>query len=253
VKQPLVYAEQAPSTALAAHVRCYWAITGEALELGTSWRVLPDGCADVIFDFGRGARWVGTMTRAVDVVRSGRWDVFGIRFAPGGLHAFSGLPLHPFTDRNVRLDAVDPLHLLDLEDELAELASFRQRCRLAERVLAGALPRAKSIEIAPMLAWLDACDELPRVHSLASRVGMTSRTLERRFRDALGIGPKQHLRFLRVERARRLIEKRGLQGAEIAAAAYFADEAHFIHEFRRITGRTPGAYRREMFGRRAML
>jgi AraC-like DNA-binding protein len=245
-----VYAEQPPSTALASHVRCYWAITGHAPDVGASWRVLPDGCADVIFDFAHGARWVGTMTRAIDVVRSGRWDVFGIRFAPGGLHAFSGLPLHPFTDLNVALGAVDPLHLTDLEDELAPIADFRGRSAVAERVLAGHLPGAKRIELARLLAWLDACDELPRVSHLAARVGMTSRTLERRFRDALGVGPKQHLRFLRVERARRMIDESGLQGADIAAAAYFADEAHFIHEFRRITGRTPGAYRRETAGER---
>jgi AraC-like DNA-binding protein len=239
----LSYEERAPSTALAQHVRCYWTLRGGTAIERRSWRVLPDGCADAIFEPRRPVRWVGTMTRAIEVERADRTDIFGIRFAPGGLHALTGCPLHPLTDRDAEIRAGDPLDLTRLEDELREWTRFADRCRLVDRTLRRALARAEPVALAPMLEWLESESELPRVRSLAARVGMTARTLERRFRDALGVGPKQHLRFLRVERARRLLDRGGLRGAEIAAAADFTDEAHFIHEFRRFTGTTPAAYR----------
>jgi AraC-like DNA-binding protein len=187
------------------------------------------------------------MTRAIEVHRPNRTDIFGIRFAPGGLYALTGQPLYPLTDGEVEIHGADPLGLTRLEDALEGGSAFEDRCRLLDRTLARALERAEPVELAPMLDWLESQSELPRVRSLALHAGMTARTLERRFRAALGVGPKQHLRFLRVERARRLIEKGGLRGAEIAAAAHFADEAHFIHEFRRLTGTTPTTYRSRAF------
>jgi AraC-like DNA-binding protein len=238
----LVYAERAPAHALAQHVRCYWTLQGPTSIDGV-WRVLPDGCADAIFEPARAARWVGTMTRAIEVRRVGRADIFGIRFAPGGLHALTGQPLHPFTDRDVDIRSADPLDLTRVEDELRATTDFVERCRLVDAALGRALAHAEPVAIAPMLGWLETQEDLPRVRALAIRAGMTARTLERRFQDALGVGPKQHLRFLRVERARRLIERGGLRGAEIAAAAHFSDEAHLIHEFRRFTGTTPSMYR----------
>jgi AraC-like DNA-binding protein len=210
--------------------------------------VLPDGCADAIFEPARAVRWVGTMTRPIEVRRPDRTDIFGVRFAPGGLHALTGQPLYPITDAEAEIRGADPLRLAGLEDALQATPRFDDRCRLLDRALLRALERAEPVSLAPMLAWLEAQSELPRVRSLAAQVGMTARTLERRFQAALGVGPKQHLRFLRVERARRLLEKGGLRGAEIAALAYFTDEAHFIHEFRRFTGTTPATYRSNLVG-----
>jgi AraC-like DNA-binding protein len=224
-------------------VRCYWTLGGGVAIEKRSWRVFPDGCADAIFEPTRPVRWVGTMTRAIEVERRDRTDIFGIRFAPGGLHALTGQPLHPLTDCDVEIREGDPLDLTHLEDEVRKATRFADRCRIVDRALRRALARAEPVALGPMLEWLDSQDELPRVRSLAARAGMTSRTLERRFREALGVGPKQHLRFLRIERARRLLESGRLHGAEIAAASFFADEAHFIHEFRRFAGTTPAAYR----------
>ena len=71
--------EVTPAAQLERHVRCYWAMGATSLKAPISWRVLPDGCADAIFEPSRGARWVGTMTRAIEVARAGvRIDLGGV-------------------------------------------------------------------------------------------------------------------------------------------------------------------------------
>lgn len=55
----------------------------------------------------------------------------------------------------------------------------------------------------------------------------------------------QHLKRLRVEEAVRLLETTTRSYADIAASLGFADQSHFIRQFKDLTGATPGQYRRE--------
>jgi AraC-like DNA-binding protein len=245
----LEYLEKNPDLRLSGHVRCYWSLAGWAAP-GAFWRVLPDGCADALFDVAAqaGGRWVGTMTRALEVSGQGRADLFGIRFAPGGLAAMAGASLQDLSDATADLGML-PLPALDgLRDALCDRATFDERCAAADAALLRALPSALPVPLAPVLSWLDACPSLPDVPALAARLGTSGRTLERRFLEGLGVRPKQHLRYLRFERARRLLPRRDLRVADIAAALEYSDEAHLIHEFRRFAGETPGAFRRALLG-----
>jgi len=78
------YREIAPSPRLARTIECFWTI--EQLGPEPLHRVLPDGCADILFtrDGGAGAiEAVGPMTRYRDFpVPAGRLLV-GVRFHPG--------------------------------------------------------------------------------------------------------------------------------------------------------------------------
>ncbi|WP_449423271.1 helix-turn-helix domain-containing protein [Rhodanobacter lindaniclasticus] len=55
--------------------------------------------------------------------------------------------------------------------------------------------------------------------------------------------PHQHLRWLRFERARKLLLQRDHRAVDVALAAGYSDQAHFVREFRRFAGVTPGRYR----------
>jgi AraC-like DNA-binding protein len=235
------YVEAVPAGSLRPFVQRYWSRRGRAAA-GDEVVVLPDGCADVILDLrsGRGVV-VGTMTRALRVGEAGEVDAFGIRFAPGGLHALSALPLQPLTDRTVSLADLDPLRLAALAEALCA-ARFGDRCAAADRaLLAEARARAATPPpLAPLLARLERAPSLPRVSALAAELGVAERTLERRFLAAVGVGPKVFLRWLRFERARTLLAA-GHPAGEVAAALY-ADQAHLVHEFRSFAGEPPGAW-----------
>jgi AraC-like DNA-binding protein len=253
------YQELLPAPALDPFVRCYWQLQGGTPVGGVVRRILPDGCADVIFELGERsrfsggshprARWVGTMTRAVVLESHGVVDTFGVRFAPGGLWALSRMPLYPLTDHHVALVDADPLRLAWLVEPLATAPSFVGRKRLVDTALTRALAFGVSLPtVARLIAKIQEATDIPTVVRLEELSGYTARTLERRFPEALGVTPKQYLRFLRFERARRLLRS-GMSGAEVAAEAGYADQAHLSHEFRRLAGISPTGFARES-GRR---
>jgi hypothetical protein len=103
-----VYAEVAPSPALAPWVECYWSARGVASP-GLPNRVLPDGCADVIVDLGGAPRAfaVGPMRTASVVAMTGAVDLFGVRFHPGAGAALLGTPLDALCDRDAALERRD--------------------------------------------------------------------------------------------------------------------------------------------------
>ncbi|WP_242451840.1 DUF6597 domain-containing transcriptional factor [Rhodanobacter sp. T12-5] len=103
------YRESSPSPFLHEWIAAYWSIDSAADGAPATQRILPDGCADLICDFSGMSprmRWVGTMTRAIEVQAAGRQDLFGIRFVPGGLFPLLGAPLSLLTDDSAEFAAL---------------------------------------------------------------------------------------------------------------------------------------------------
>lgn len=243
------YAELLPCPPLRPLLRCCWSVRGTRPVDGTPWRVLPDGCADLLFDLGAAtpqAHWIGTMTRAVLVpaTASAPLDLFGLRFAPGGLHALIGAPLAACTDQRVAIDLWSALWTRDLLDHLAERPDLASRLQCVERALLRARPDTDALRAVDALDSL-ARGPLPqRVGDLAAQWGMTERTLERRFDAWIGVRPKQHLRYLRFERLLpRLLA--GESPATLAADLGYADQSHLIRDVQAFAGISPTGLRRE--------
>lgn len=210
--------------------------------------MLPDGCADLLFDLGGEepqAHWIGTMRRAVLVpARRNAVDLFGLRFAPGGLHALLGMPLSVCTDRRVALDQWPAAWARDLMDRLAGQPSLAARLHSVETALRRARPSADALQAVTALAALERGPLPVSVRDLSARWGLTERTLERRFDAWLGVRPKQHLRYLRFERLLpRLLE--GEACAALTTDLGYADQSHLIREVRAFADASPSELVRE--------
>ncbi len=81
------------------------------------------------------------------------------------------------------------------------------------------------------------------VDSVAKAVGVSRRTLERRFRDSTGRSIAQELRRLRLMKAKRLLAETDLLVKQIAHETGFRNSARLHEVFVREEGTTPGAYR----------
>lgn len=92
------------------------------------------------------------------------------------------------------------------------------------------------------------------IESLARRAAMSGRTLQRRFRDATGLGPYEWLIRERVALAKDMLETRPrLSIAIVAQRAGFGSEESMRRHFRRIVMTSPAAYRQQFGENRASL
>ncbi len=81
------------------------------------------------------------------------------------------------------------------------------------------------------------------IDDLARHVGLSRRSLARRFHDAAGVSPLAFVQRIRVERAVHLLETTDLSIEAVAEAVGHNGVAAFRRIFRRETGRAPSAYR----------
>ena len=83
------------------------------------------------------------------------------------------------------------------------------------------------------------------VEELVKRSGMAERTFKRRFSQATGFAPLEYVQRLRIEDAKRRLERTDAAADEISWKVGYEDPAFFRRLFKRVTGLTPGAYRRD--------
>jgi transcriptional regulator GlxA family with amidase domain len=82
------------------------------------------------------------------------------------------------------------------------------------------------------------------VEEMVRRSGLAERTFKRRFTDATGFSPIDYVQRLRIEDAKRRLERTDTSADEISWKVGYEDAAFFRRLFKRVTGMTPGAYRR---------
>ncbi|MEU7581433.1 helix-turn-helix domain-containing protein [Streptomyces sp. NPDC041068] len=99
--------------------------------------------------------------------------------------------------------------------------------------------------LAPLLAWAsEHLDEPIGIEDLAAHVGISGRTLARRFTDQLGVSPGQWLLSQRIGAARELLESTDLPLDAVARRAGLSSATNLRRRFLRALGTTPGGYRR---------
>jgi transcriptional regulator GlxA family with amidase domain len=82
------------------------------------------------------------------------------------------------------------------------------------------------------------------LEEMIKRAGLTERTFKRRFTDATGMSPIEYVQRLRIEDAKRRLERTEASVDEISWKAGYEEPAFFRRLFKRVTGLTPGAYRK---------
>jgi transcriptional regulator GlxA family with amidase domain len=76
------------------------------------------------------------------------------------------------------------------------------------------------------------------------RSKLAERTFKRRFASATGLTPMAYVQRLRIEDAKRRLERSSASVDEISFQVGYEDAAFFRRLFRRTTGLAPGAYRK---------
>lgn len=179
--------------------------------------------------------------------------LFGVRLRPGAAHQLFGVGGSMLGEHGDPRDlALRPFR--GLTERVAE-ALRRERARgpAVDR------PALRSVLLEPLRGLARHCAGPPwvagvldvirtedcfRVAELSQRTGITERTLERRFKDQLGVSPKFAARLVRVQRASAALSA-GRSAAAVASELGFSDQSHLCGETRRLLGFSPSGERFE--------
>lgn len=109
------------------------------------------------------------------------------------------------------------------------------------------LPSSEAHEatVAAAVRYLDAHFHEPlRIEQVAASVFLSPDRFTEVFVRVMGRTPRDYLRYIRLERAKLLLQTTGLSVSEVGAQSGWGEAAYFTRAFRAATGTTPSRYRK---------
>lgn len=257
------YKEYLPHSSLRDHVKCFWIMEREYTPEHPAEDVTPDAFIELILNFGapyvlqtEGATdremprafLVGLQSKPLNFRCDGTAKLVATRF-----YAWGALPF--LADRARGLDNLSATLGREWEDLAARVEpsvredDFDAAVAIVEDHLIARLLTAKvdlkRIQSAAKMLYLQKGQF--RVAELAEHCNLSSRQLQRQFQDVVGVSAKMLARSIRFEEVRKRLMLDPDQS--LTALAYeqgYADQAHFIHDFKEFADRTPGEFARDM-------
>lgn len=241
------YARFWPDEALAPFVEHYWTVRWDLAEPEVR-EVLPHPSVHLAVERGL-TRVVGIPSGRFTTRLEGEGRVLGVKFRPGGFRPWIQGPVCELTGRTLPPDEVLGSGATALEERaLAEADPAAAFERIESWLLRRRPPRDERAEWIAGVVERAATDRgITRVEHLVRGIGIGVRVLQRLFAEYVGVSPKWVIQRYRLHEAAERIAAGEVAGwADLALELGYADQAHFIRDFRRWVGRTPADYARRL-------
>lgn len=234
-----------PSADLEPYLEHFWAVRWDLRGMPSHRaETLPHPSMHLIFESGVGGRIAGVSRGKFSTLLEGAGGVFAAKFRPGGFYPFLRQPIATFTDRIVTPgsvwgpdgDAVGRA-VLALDDDDARMA-------VVEEFLRALRPEPdESATLAATIVYGIAADrEIRTVADVALRFGLNPRRLQRLFAQYVGVNPKWVIQRYRLHEATERLSRGPANQAALAQQLGYADQAHFVNDFKSTVGTSPAAY-----------
>lgn len=206
---------------------------------------IPDGCIDLVFDCdadGAGALVCGTRLEASSVLFERGHCYFGVRFIPGVKPDFLDASASELTNKEYCLQDVMP-NANQLIDYVLATKDFTKQVEVVSQFLS-TKSRQAAINVAQQIvAKICLHKGNIQVQDLERFSGYTSRTLQRLFKNEIGLTPKGFSRAIRCQSAVYNINHSDkLTFSNLATDLGFSDQPHFLREFKKLVNVTPLEY-----------
>lgn len=149
---------------------------------------------------------------------------------------------------NKTVDLID-LGYADLIRKLSDAKSHLHRIEIMCRFIEAQLKRKLVVSIPIIQIVLDneIIEQTDLVY-LQKRYGLSERTLERQFKNAMGISPKTFQRLVRFEKTLSLLKNPAYSNSAVVGHMLdYTDQSHFIKDFKRFTNITPSKFQKNNF------
>lgn len=229
--ESVIYTEIAPPPALSDLVHCFWEMRTET-ELAEDFTLhaMPDACVNLLFNQLdtriAGVTQLHTTHTSLDLGRE--FHYAGIQLFPGVWRGDPEATVDHYVgeayEGDLPLVAVSKAAAaFDLDGKAKVFAEFVEALQDADLVRANPVTAA----------ILTRLDDIHSVGHMAEVAALSPRQLQRALKATTGFSPHDLLKVLRVQHSFR-------EGYLLA----FADQSHFTHSFRKLTGYTPGQFKK---------
>ena len=258
------YHQYLPSPLLSGFVECYWTLRSPGKGADSIQRLIPGGRVELIFNLGDRFHWqfpgmeaqslacgrikvMGQRNKISFAWQEGNPHLIGVRFKPGGLAAFSKVPVSEILNQLLPAEYLFGYSVHDCIARLQGSVLDENQIKLLDEFLAKAIryePAQWSL-VSSTVNFMRTSPDNISIGEICRENQACYKKLERKFLQIVGYTPKNYYRIIRFNRAIREMAFRKNSLTSIGYECGFYDQAHFIKDFRLFTGTTPSLFRKE--------
>ena len=242
-------------------MHCIWTLEGDAASMESDVQpILPDGKSELIAHFGGSLRACprGRPSRTPTRHPFRRTAVESTcaaaevrpqnlcrrhRFRPDGAAGFLRESQDRYAGLTPSLSDVSPALARTLESVRSASDDPASVVTQLQSALERVVQPVADARVRHVVERIGRARGMVSISDLAAAVSLTPRHLERRFMQIVGMSPKRLARIARFQYALAMLDQlEPAPGTRTAAACGFADQAHFVRDFRELAGCPPGEH-----------
>ncbi len=241
-----MYQEIKPSKRLRHIIDSFWTFSNN--KTSKNYKVLPDACSDLIFDFNRNKSFLsGIMTNYQLRELGPESNLMGVRFKTEKFGSLSKIP--PLETKNLRIELAHVFSAKNLTilNRLSDLEKITDKVALLENFMDTSFRQNEQRQdqmIISVAQHIRSMHGMVPIGDLAKSHHISLRQLQRRFKNYIGLTTKEFSNIVRFKHAKKVITN--FKETSLLAIAFdtgFYDHSHMTHEFNRISGENPSYFR----------
>jgi len=248
----LNYRQMAPPEHLKAYIRYLWTWQGSTNT--QRFKIIADGCPGLIFQkserpsFYQNGKQVssffvyGQATKYAEVSFSESITI-GICFRPNALKSIFGIDAFELTDTCMELDDFIGEDGTCLYEQLVQSYSVQAQIALLLSFLESQIQDNHSTidqQISYAIDMIIRSKGTIALKYLESNLQLSQRTLERKFKQQIGLSPINFLRICRFQASLNQLKNKAYKKlSDVAYTNGYADQSHYIRSFKEFAGLSP--------------
>ena len=238
-------------------IKFYWFMESDS-EISIDNKLLPVNNTDIIINYSSPVAYekngksvipdrihFNGIRSSTEIIRqSGKVKVFGISFYPHGIYPLLKIPMREFAGKIENLGNVLGNFSGFIADIMADNnISAKERIRVMEKIILEKMD-CDCLDNREKKIFSDFYVNNKGVKDFCVKFGVNIKYLERLFFKYTGVSPKVFSRITRFQRiSREMLYYRNYNNlTELAYDGEYYDQTHFIKEFRKFSGVTPGKF-----------
>lgn len=240
--------ERRPGGEFSGIIEKFWLLPRNGGDRRWLFESPPDGNFDLVFVLSEKCckvLYVGPFTRVQRIPMLDRCEYFCVLFRPGIMPRVGDVAAAELVNTWAELPKVLGVSIDELGERLSNARDVDAKKSLMENFfrkagLEAVMPAGLYVRA---VEFIESSGGRIRVDKLSEILGVTTRTLERMFREQAGVPPKQFIRLVRFQNVLSRLRSRTsfTNLADLASEWGYADQSHFIRDFKTLSQRLPSA------------
>jgi AraC-like DNA-binding protein len=250
----MTYSTFVPDSLLQPFVEYYWIVEGHDQA---KQKIIPDGFSEMIFHFqdpyeisaakknGRQSLTLiaGQLDSPIVLRATGRSGVFGIKFKPTGMWRLFGFQMSELTNETISCKELIREEFNSITEQLHFAHTNSERINIVEKLLFGRLQDRRESSVAnQIISKINFSKGRVAIQNVAKELKISTRTVERIFKQQVGISAKLFSRLIRFNHVLSLLQTSDVSKSDITFLAGYFDQAHFNKEFKQFSGENPESW-----------